>query len=74
MFDFFDSVKSIFDFIYSIFDTIIQGIYGVISIITNFISLVGSIIRILPNPLYPCFLVFINLYLVIFVYKIFRKG
>lgn len=74
MFDFFESVKAIFDFIYSIFDTIIQGIFGLISIVTNLIGLANSIIRILPNPLYPCMLVFLNLYLVIFIFKVTRKG
>lgn len=69
-----ESIKAVFDFIYSIFDTIVSGIYGIISLITSFINLVLNITRILPNPLYPCFVVFVNLYLVIFIFKIMRKG
>lgn len=69
-----DSIVYVFDFIYSVFDTIIQGIFGLISITTNLIGLANSIIRILPNPLYPCMLVFLNLYLVIFIFKVTRKG
>lgn len=68
------SVQIIFDFIVSIFDTIVSGINGTISIITSLINLVLSIIKILPSPLYQCCYVFITLYLVIFTYKIFRKG
>ena len=74
MFDFFDSVKAIFDFIYSVFDTIVQGINGIISIITSLIGLVLNIAKLLPSPLYPCFVIFVNLYLVIYIYHIFRKG
>lgn len=69
-----DSIVYVFDFIYSVFDTIIQGIFGLITIVTNLIGLANSIIRILPNPLYPCMLVFLNLYLVIFIFKVTRKG
>lgn len=69
-----DSVKAVFDFIYSLLDTIISGIYGVIDIISSVIQLIISICKIIPNPLYSAFLFFISLYLVIFTYKIFRKG
>ena len=70
----FDTLISVFDFIYSLLDTIIQGIYGVIKIVSSLLELMISIARILPNPLYACFISFITLYGVIFTYKIFRKG
>ena len=72
--DFLDSIVAVFDFIYSVFSTIVDGIYGIISLVTSLINLVINITKILPNPLYPCFIVFVNLYLVIFTYQIIRKG
>ena len=71
---FLDSVFAVFDFIGSILSTIVDGISGTVSIITSLINLIFSIIKILPSPLYQCAYVFISLYLVIFTYKIFRKG
>ena len=68
-----DSIIAIFDFIYSIFDTIYNGIYGIIKIVESFINFIFSIIKILPNPLYPCMLAFMSVYLAIFIYKIFRN-
>ena len=65
---------TLFDFIVSILGTIVDGIYGCIQIITSLINLFLSIIKILPSPLYQCCYIFISLYLVIFTYKIFRKG
>lgn len=72
--EFLESISAVFDFIYSVFDTIVKGIYGIISLITSLVNLVINITKILPNPLYPCFIVFVNLYLVIFTYQIIRKG
>ena len=68
------SLIAIFDFIYSIFDSIYKGIYGLIKIIEATINFIFSIIRILPNPLYGCMFAFVSVYLVIFIYKIFRQG
>ena len=69
-----DVIGKVFDFIYSLLDTIIEGVFGTIEIISSIIELIISITRILPNPLYPCFLAFVSLYGVIFTFKIFRKG
>ena len=69
-----DVIGKVFDFIYSLLDTIIDGIFGIVEIISSLIELIISITKILPNPLYPCLLVFLSLYSVIFIYKIFRKG
>lgn len=69
-----DSIVAIFDFIYSIFDSIYKGIYGIIKIIQSTINFIFSIIRILPNPLYGCMFAFVSVYLVVFIYKILRKG
>ena len=74
MFDIFDPIVDLISFIGSIFSAIYEGIYGLISIFTSFFNLLFSIIRILPNPLYPCFLTFLTLISTIIVYKIFRKG
>lgn len=70
----FQPVIDFFNFIGTLLSTIADGITGVISIIGSVIQLILSITRILPSPLYPCFLVFVGLYSTIFVYKIFRKG
>ena len=67
-------IGKVFNFIYSLLDTIIDGVFGTIEIISSIIELIISITRILPNPLYPCFLTFLSLYGVIFTFKIFRKG
>lgn len=74
MFDFFQPVIDFFNFIGSLLGTIASGISGVISICGSIISLILSITRILPSPLYPCFLAFVTLFSTILVYKIFRKG
>lgn len=70
----FDVLSDVFNFIGKIFSTIYEGIYGIISVISSFFNLLFNIIRILPNPLYPCMLSFLSLYLIIFIYKLFRKG
>lgn len=72
--DIFQPIIDVFNFIVSILQTIIDGIYGVVSIIGNIIKLILSLCRILPDPLYGTFLVFVSLYGTIFIYKIFRKG
>lgn len=64
----------VIQFVYSLLGTIVEGIYGIVSIINAIFTLVNNMIAILPNPLYNCLLFFISLYLIIFVYKIFRKG
>lgn len=69
-----DSILAIFDFIYSIFDTIIQGIYGCIELVTSIVNLIINITKIIPSPMYQCLLAFLSLFIVIFSYKIFRKG
>lgn len=70
----FDSLVAVFNFIYSILQTIIDGIYGVIQIFGSITNLILSITKILPEPLYSTFYFFISLYVIIFTYKIFRKG
>lgn len=72
--DFLQPVVDVFNFILSILSTIIDGITGITSILLSIFNLILSICRILPNPLYPCFMLFISLYSTIFVYKIVRKG
>ena len=74
MFDFFQPVIDFFNFIGSIIDTIINGINGLTSIISSIIHLLYSITRILPSPLYPCFIAFLGIYSTIFIYKIIRQG
>lgn len=69
-----DSIVEVFNFIGSLLSTIIEGITGIISIIKSILNLLLSITRILPSPLYPCFITFITLYSTIFIYKLFRKG
>lgn len=72
--DIFQPVIDFFNFIGGLISTIAEGITGIISIVISVINLLISITRILPSPLYPCLLVFLSLYSVIFVYKIFRQG
>lgn len=69
-----EAIFSVFNFINSILSTIIKGIRGTIDIINSVINLLISITRIIPNPLYGAFIVFITLYGIIFTYKIFRQG
>ena len=72
--EFLKSVGLVFDFIFSIFENIVNGIYGTIDIIRSIIELIFNITKILPNPLYGTLYTFLTLFLVIFTYKIFRKG
>lgn len=72
--EFLKSVGLVFDFIYSIFENIVNGIYGTIDIIRSIVELIFNITKILPNPLYGTLYTFLTLFLVIFTYKIFRKG
>lgn len=72
--DIFQPIIDVFDFISSILSTIINGISGVLSIFASILNFLNTIMRILPNPYYPCFLAFISVYGAIFTYKIFRKG
>ena len=69
-----DAIYEVFNFIYSLLDTIIKGVSGAVSIVTSTIQLIYNISLIIPNPLYGAFLSFLSLYVVIFTYKIFRKG
>lgn len=71
---FLQPVVDFFNFVGSLLNTIVEGISGLVSIISSIVNLLISFTRILPSPLYPCFLTFISLYSTIFVYKIFRKG
>lgn len=70
----FDPLFEVINFIGQVFGIIFDGIYGIISIIESIFELVLSICRIIPNPLYPCFMTFLYVYLTIFTYKIIRKG
>lgn len=72
--DIFQPLIDVFNFIYSILDTIISGIFGILVIISSIINFILQITLILPNPLYPCFITFVSLYSVIFIFKIYRKG
>ena len=72
--DIFSPLVDLFNFIGSIFQTIYDGITGIITILSNIIELIFNIIGILPQPLYNCLFTFVSLYLIIFTYKIFRKG
>ena len=74
MFDIFQPVIDFFNFVGGLISTIAKGISGVISIIGSILNLILSICKILPSPLYPCFIAFISIYSTIFIYKIFRKG
>ena len=69
-----DAIYEVFNFISSVLSTIIEGISGLTSILGSLLNLILSICRILPNPLYPCFISFLTLYSTIFIYKIIRKG
>ena len=73
-FSFFDPIVSVFNFIGSVLSTIIEAITGITSITASILNLVVSIMRILPNPLYPCLLAFLGLFSVILGFKIIRKG
>lgn len=73
-FSFFDPIVDFFNFIGSILSTIIDGITGLTSIVGSIINLLISITRILPSPLYPCFLAFVSLFSTILIFKIIRKG
>lgn len=70
----FQPVIDVFSFIYGILQTIINGIYGCVAIIVNLFDMIIDITRIIPDPLYTLFIVFVNVYFTIAVYKIFRKG
>ena len=68
------SVIGVFDFIFSVLNIIVQGINGIISIISSLFTLIKSIFMILPSQLYYCFSAFLITYIVIFTFKIVRKG
>ena len=70
----FQPVIDFFNFVGSLLTTITEGIFGISTIIYSIINLIYSITRILPSPMYPCFVGFMTLYYTIFVYKLFRKG
>lgn len=70
----FQPIIDVFNFIYSILETIIKGIYGCVEIVISLFEMIVEITRIIPDPLYTLFIVFVNLYFTIAVYKIFRKG
>lgn len=72
--DIFDPIIQVFQFIVTLLDTIINGIVGILAIIGGLLDIFEQIFKILPNPLYPCFLTFLAVYLAIFTYKIFRQG
>lgn len=72
--DFLQPVVDFFNFVGSLLTTISEGITGVISIVSSIINLIINITRILPSPLYPCFLSFLVIYNTIFIYKLFRQG
>ena len=69
-----DIIINFFNFIANFISIIADGITGLISIIGSLLNLILSISRILPNPLYPCFIAFITIFSTIFIYKIIRKG
>ena len=70
----FQPIIDFFNFIGTFITTIAEGLIGIASILHSVFSLVLSIARILPSPLYPCFITFISVYSTIFIFKLFRQG
>lgn len=70
----FEPVISVFSFIFDFLQDIINGLMGCIGIIVALIDIIIEITRIIPDPLYTTFLFFVNLYVVIFTYKLIRRG
>lgn len=69
-----ESIYQVFNFIVSVLQTIIEGINGLTSILGSLVNLILSISKIIPEPLYSCFMTFLALYSTIFIYKIIRQG
>lgn len=73
-FSFFQPVIDFFQFIGTILSTIVEGITGITLLIGGLIGLFYSLITILPGPLSIITYTFVNLFNVILIYKLIRKG
>lgn len=69
----FEGVFQVFKFIYSVLETIVNGIYGCFQILTNIFATFNGIFRLMPTELYIPFLSFLNLYIVISLFKLIKK-
>lgn len=69
----FQGVIEVFKFIYSVLETIINGIYGCFQVLTNIFNTFNGIFRLMPTELYIPFLTFLNLYIVISLFKLIKK-